>query len=77
MWYHGFGRIAVVPSINLEYTVEKGKYIKGLKGFTSQWTSAGHSDGEKILSWSPPPDQVKCMPAFDQQSWRPWNQTFV
>ncbi|KAK0650038.1 cryptococcal mannosyltransferase 1-domain-containing protein [Cercophora newfieldiana] len=74
MWYRGHGRIAVVPSVNLEYSVEKGQYIKAVKGYTSGWT-ANTSPGERIEAWLPPPDNVKCMPTFDRQTWRPWNET--
>ncbi|KAH9907403.1 glycosyltransferase family 69 protein [Xylariomycetidae sp. FL2044] len=82
MWFHGYGKIAVVPSISLEYSDEKGKLVKGLKGFTSQWTGA-HTHGteeeeeEEGIEWQMPPAEVKCMPTFDNQSWRPWNETLA
>lgn len=75
MWFHGFGKIMTVPTINLEYSNEKGEYIKKLKGYVSRWISKEVA-GDKI-EWLPPPEQVKCMPTFDRQSWRPWNETLV
>jgi alpha-1,3-mannosyltransferase len=73
MWFEGYGRIMVVPSVSLEYSVETGERIKASKGFTSGWVT--ESDGGAKVEWLPPPDQVKCMPTFDKQNWRPWNET--
>jgi alpha-1,3-mannosyltransferase len=75
MWFEGYGRIMVVPSVSLDYTVETGERIKTLKGFTSSWVA--ESDAGTKVEWMPPPDKVKCMPTFDNQSWRPWNETLV
>lgn len=76
MWFQGYGKIAVVPSVNLEYSNEKGKRIKEDKGYVSRWITQGAGPEDKI-EWQPPPDQVKCMPTFDQQTWRPWNETLT
>ena len=76
MWFQGYGKIAVIPSINLEYSNENGKKIKADKGYTSQWVSKDGSTDEKI-DWQPPPDLVKCMPTFTDQTWHPWNETLV
>lgn len=32
MWFHGYGKIAVVPTVNLEYSVDRGRKIKEDKG---------------------------------------------
>ncbi|RAR16233.1 glycosyltransferase family 69 protein [Stemphylium lycopersici] len=32
MWFHGYGKIAVVPSVNVEYSDDAAKKIKTLKG---------------------------------------------
>jgi alpha-1,3-mannosyltransferase len=39
MWAHGHGRIAVVPSVNLEYSDEQARKIKELKGYVQSWTA--------------------------------------
>ncbi|KAK4158492.1 glycosyltransferase [Chaetomidium leptoderma] len=75
MWLEGYGRIMVVPGVNLEYTVETGERIKAVKGFASSWVA--ESDAGTKIEWLPAPDQVKCMPTFDNQSWRPWNDTLA
>ncbi|KAK7924000.1 glycosyltransferase family 69 protein [Apiospora marii] len=75
MAFQGYGKIAVVPSVNLEYSVEKGEMLKKAKGFASSLVEA--NSAKESISWQPPPDQVKCMPTFDNQYWRPWNDTLV
>ncbi|KAK0713427.1 cryptococcal mannosyltransferase 1-domain-containing protein [Lasiosphaeria miniovina] len=35
MWFHGYGKIAVVPAVNLEYSDERAQQIKDAKGYTS------------------------------------------
>ncbi|AEO70631.1 glycosyltransferase family 69 protein [Thermothielavioides terrestris NRRL 8126] len=75
LWFHGYGKIMVVPSVNLEYSVERGREIKKLKGFASQ--AAAEEDDDFRIEWLPPPDLVKCMPTFNDQTWRPWNETLV
>jgi alpha-1,3-mannosyltransferase len=76
LWFHGYGKIMVVPSISLEYSNEKGEFIKRLKGYTSDWTTA-KPEPDDLINWLPPPEQVKCMPTFNNQSWRPWNETLT
>ncbi|TEA14014.1 Alpha-1,3-mannosyltransferase CMT1 [Colletotrichum sidae] len=78
MWNGGFGRIAVVPSVNLEYSDEAGRKIKALKGFTSQWVAEQDGEQEYQIDWKrDPPSKVKCMPSYDKQAWEPWNQGLV
>ncbi|KAK8874042.1 glycosyltransferase family 69 protein [Apiospora arundinis] len=73
MAFQGYGKIAVVPSVSLEYSIEKGEMLKKAKGFVS---SLVDDDSEKeSIAWQPPPERVKCMPTFDNQYWRPWNDT--
>ena len=74
MWFHGYGKIAVVTSVSLEYSDENAKKIKDLKGYTSEWAKMDTAD-IKIQWKSEPPEKVKCMPTYDQQSFRPWNET--
>jgi alpha-1,3-mannosyltransferase len=73
MWVNGFGRIAVVPSVNFEYTTENGRRIKELKGFVQRWTE---NEGDVIkIGWQEkPPEQVKCMPNYNNQQWKKWDE---
>ncbi|KAK8055994.1 alpha-1-3-mannosyltransferase CMT1 [Apiospora rasikravindrae] len=73
MAFQGYGKIAVVPSVNLEYSVGKGETLKKLKGYVS--SLVGDDSTKENITWQPPPDQVKCMPTFNNQYWRPWNDT--
>ncbi|CAN8102871.1 unnamed protein product [Discula destructiva] len=81
MWFHGYGRIAVVPSVNLEYTDERGVWIKRKKGFAHQWTAVEDDEAEGapplMIEWQGPPDMVKCSPDFVHQDWLPWNESLV
>ncbi|CAK7212869.1 hypothetical protein SBRCBS47491_001610 [Sporothrix bragantina] len=76
LWFHGYGKIAVVPSVNLEYSDDRAQQIKDLKGYTSRWTAAGDAATDDKIEWqSSPPDIVKCIPSYEDQSFRPWNET--
>ncbi|KAH6695172.1 alpha-1,3-mannosyltransferase CMT1 [Plectosphaerella plurivora] len=74
LWYKGHGKIAVVPSINLEYSNDAGKKVKALKGFTSDLVRLQDPAGDAI-DWVGPPENVKCMQGWQNQFWRPWNET--
>ncbi|KAM0816881.1 hypothetical protein AB5N19_02683 [Seiridium cardinale] len=75
LWWAGYGKIAVVPSVNLEYSDEAARMIKDAQGYTSKWTDKWGDDATMIDWVAEPPDQVKCMPGWENQSWRPWNET--
>ncbi|KAK8138330.1 alpha-1-3-mannosyltransferase CMT1 [Apiospora sp. TS-2023a] len=75
MAFQGYGKVATVPSVNLEYSIEKGDMLKKAKGFASSLVEA--DSAKENISWQLPPDQVKCMPTFDNQYWRPWNDTLI
>ncbi|RGP61474.1 hypothetical protein FSPOR_10002 [Fusarium sporotrichioides] len=75
LWHRGYRKIAVVPSVSLEYTDARGQDIKKLKGFTNEMVQ--HMDESKAhIDWQyDPPEKVKCMPSFDRQSWLPWDES--
>ena len=78
MWYHGYGKIAVIPSVNLEYSDENAKKIKSEKGYVSKWAKEEQISGEGLrIKWEPdPPEKVRCIPLpySNQQSWLPWDE---
>ncbi|GKT50925.1 alpha-1,3-mannosyltransferase CMT1 [Colletotrichum spaethianum] len=75
LWNAGFGKIAVVPSVNLEYSDEAGRKIKAAKGYTSQWAGDEDKVEDFKVDWkADPPEKVKCMASYDKQTWEPWNQ---
>jgi alpha-1,3-mannosyltransferase len=81
MWWTGYGRVAVVPSVNLEYSDGMGRRVKAEKGFVSDWVGRdGDMRVEDVveqeqIEWMGPPEMIKCMPTFTSQSWVPWNQS--
>lgn len=77
LWLNGFGRIAVIPSVNLEYSVEKGRMIKEAKGFTSSNIDESKESEYKITWQQDPPEKVKCMPVYENQYFQPWNEGAV
>ena len=72
LWRLGYGRIAVVPVVNVEYSDEAAMRIKDIKGYVSNWLGAREID--ERIEWDPePPELVKCMPNYDNQTWLPWD----
>ncbi|CAL3965779.1 unnamed protein product [Diplocarpon coronariae] len=73
MWHHGFGKIAVVPTVNIEYSDQGAKKIKLLKGHVSDLLDEDNS--QHRIKWAAsPPEKVKCMRGYDHQEWVPWNE---
>ncbi|KAL6872049.1 glycosyltransferase family 69 protein [Trichoderma novae-zelandiae] len=75
LWSKGHRKIAVVPSVNLEYSVGKARKIKEAKGFTSDTVSKQDPAGDGIDWRLDPPNMVKCMPVWENQYWQSWNET--
>ncbi|KAI9733145.1 MAG: hypothetical protein M1834_003692 [Cirrosporium novae-zelandiae] len=76
IWYHGYRKIAVVPSINLEYSDEAAGKIKSAKGYVSNWVESEGRDGMMpLIEWEmTPPPLVKCMANYANQTWVPWDE---
>lgn len=73
LWQLGYGRIAVIPSVNLEYSDHTSRRIKEEKGRVSKLVE--NMENDKI-DWDPnPPEKVKCAPDWDAQTWLPWNES--
>ena len=76
MWHFGYGKIAVIPSVNLGYSDDAAKKIKAAKGYVSRFVGA--DEGKERIEWvKGPPSTVKCMPSYDNQTWLPWEEQFV
>ncbi|KFY02891.1 hypothetical protein O988_01842 [Pseudogymnoascus sp. VKM F-3808] len=78
LWMKGYSKIAVVPSVNLDYSDGSAKKAKELHGYVSDAVKGEDINDESLrIVWdSKPPEQVKCMADFADQSWVPWNQGF-
>jgi alpha-1,3-mannosyltransferase len=74
----GYSKIAVVPSVNLDYSDKSAKRAKEFYGFVSEAVKGENGDDESLrIIWDDkPPEQVKCMADFADQSWVAWNQGF-
>ncbi|EHL01432.1 putative Alpha-1,3-mannosyltransferase CMT1 [Glarea lozoyensis 74030] len=61
MWMNGYSRIAVVPSVNLEYSNENTQKAKEVYGYVSDAVKAEQKDDESLkIEWdAKPPEQVK------------------
>ncbi|KAL8937562.1 MAG: hypothetical protein Q9211_003623 [Gyalolechia sp. 1 TL-2023] len=72
LWVHGYGKIAVVPSVGLAYSDEVATNVKAEKGYASDWVS--HGIEEKMIEWAKdPPEKVKCMANYANQTWPEWD----
>ncbi|KAJ2907332.1 Alpha-1,3-mannosyltransferase [Zalerion maritima] len=76
LWLRGMGKIAVVPSVNFEYTNEKGKAVKEIKGYVEDWLRLEElGQGSPTIDWLPPPKTVRCLGiGWRNQDWRPWDE---
>lgn len=77
-WMEGYSKIAVVPSVNLDYSDKSAKKAKALHGYVSDAVKGEDvNEGSLRIVWDDkPPEKVKCMASFADQSWVPWNQGF-
>ena len=72
-WTQGYGRIAVIPSVNVGYTVAASSLIKQLHGFTHDLVSKAKLSGVgELIHWQKePPGQVKCARTWEDPYWVP------
>ena len=73
MWAKGYGKIAVVPSVNVEYSDGAARKIKALKGYVAGHV-ANEGDGGRIEWETKPPEKVKCMPDYQHQTFIDWDE---
>ncbi|KAK0388389.1 hypothetical protein NLU13_4634 [Sarocladium strictum] len=71
LWSKGYGKIAVVPTVNLEYSDDKGMMIKTLKGYVMDLVRDERAN-DSVIDWSGPPEEVKCIENWGNQFWKPW-----
>ncbi|KAL8834053.1 MAG: hypothetical protein Q9170_003945 [Blastenia crenularia] len=71
-WINGYGKIAVVPTVNIDYSDKGAKKVKAEKGYVSDWMGRGAE--EQQIEWQEnPPEKVKCMPSYQNQTWLEWD----
>ncbi|CAK7200592.1 hypothetical protein SEUCBS139899_003290 [Sporothrix eucalyptigena] len=73
LWHLGQGRILLVPSVSVAYSIDEGLDVKQTLGYTSNWTASATESAEAI-AWDPhPPDVVRCIPSWRKQFWQAWD----
>lgn len=72
-WAQGYGRIAVVPSVNVGYNVNGSSIIKQLHGYAHEGISKAKASGlGELIRWQKePPGQVKCARTWELPYWVP------
>jgi alpha-1,3-mannosyltransferase len=79
MWHEGYGRIAVIPSVNVGYDNEESGKVKQVHGRTGEWVEREQElrgeDRDALIEWeADPPPVVKCVPVYEKPMWVPWDQ---
>ncbi|KAK3687327.1 cryptococcal mannosyltransferase 1-domain-containing protein [Podospora appendiculata] len=79
MWRAGFGRIAVVPSVNVgcpsgDSGPDGGGRVKSVKGFVGDLVGGKEDEEDRIVWQGEPPERVVCMPGFGDQTWLAWDE---
>ena len=78
LWGKGYGRIGVVPAVNVGYEDGMGRGVKKGKGYVSDFVGEGGrmDRGRERIEWvDEPPAEVKCVPTFLEQVWLRWNES--
>lgn len=71
LWAAGHGKIAVVPTVNLEYSNTGGLTLKKYKGYVTDLVRS-ENQTQNMIDWSGPPEQVRCIENWGNQFWKPW-----
>lgn len=76
-WAQGFGKIAVIPSVNVGYNNDESRGAKEKFGFASDmiWRAERVEHRNTRIRWKhSPPQLVKCEPDWRHPSWVRWDQ---
>jgi alpha-1,3-mannosyltransferase len=66
LWRKGYGKIQVVPTVNVAYSVLQGRMAK------RAWGWAGDTNNTALVDWKmTPPPMVKCAGDWGSPSWVP------
>lgn len=78
LWALGYGRVAVIPSVNVGYNDEQSRGATAKHGYASgniQRTEHDMALSTEISWKKSPPALVKCQPDWRHSSWAPWNSS--
>ena len=72
LWGKGYGKIQVVPTVNVAYSVEQARKTKAVRGWVRDSVDMeSEADNTTPVEWQGPPPMVKCAPNWGQPSWIP------
>jgi alpha-1,3-mannosyltransferase len=71
LWRKGYGKIQVVPTVNVAYTVSEGRNAKEVRGRVGDTVDQKvEMDNDAVVSWQiTPPPMVKCAQFWGHPSW--------
>ncbi|KAJ9603922.1 hypothetical protein H2200_011444 [Cladophialophora chaetospira] len=74
LWRSGYGRIALIPSVNVGYSAEDSRIAKEAHGWVSSLVDGESTELNRIVWEKKPPGQIKCLEeVFHRQSWEPFD----
>ncbi|EXJ88770.1 hypothetical protein A1O3_01834 [Capronia epimyces CBS 606.96] len=73
LWKIGHGKIAVLPNVNIGYSIDFSAKAKEKHGTVSAWAEKGFDAANSIVWQEQPPGQIKCMVSWEHPSWEPWD----
>ena len=74
LWREGYGKIAVVPSVNVGYSDLETKSAKDQHGHVWEWIEAENASSNLIEWQAQPPEKIKCVPTYRNPSWVRWDE---
>ncbi|GCB21883.1 alpha-1,3-mannosyltransferase CMT1 [Aspergillus awamori] len=74
LWRLGLGKVLAIPTVNVAYEYRWSLRAKNEKGYVHTLLGNSgpgrYSPHDELVHWQKePPKQIKCMPAWDDQSW--------
>jgi alpha-1,3-mannosyltransferase len=71
LWRNGYGKIQVVPTVNVAYEVDQGERAKTLYGRVGDYVDQTSMEDDTVpVHWQlQPPGMIKCV----SQKWRDWS----
>ncbi|EXJ60365.1 hypothetical protein A1O7_04517 [Cladophialophora yegresii CBS 114405] len=74
LWRLGYGKIAVIPGVNIGYSVVDSRIAKDAHGWVSEVVEEGPMEPNRIVWQERPPGQIKCLEGdWHKPSWEPFD----
>ncbi|KAJ5161561.1 hypothetical protein N7492_006953 [Penicillium capsulatum] len=71
LWTIGMGRLLAAPTVNVAYSYKDAQMIKRQRGYVHRIVEdpSQYSLINETIRWEGPPEKLKCMNAWDNQTW--------